>query len=135
MRVDGAFQELSGFTRSNQRDQQDAFWDKVRGGASDFDLETNERLCAVAFIKRFFPSVSREAIGRNLDPRGWPSTVTIAALPWMRAIANSADENFCLKAKAYADEAASEKGADTVKLEPNPIAEGISANGGTFSAN
>jgi CRISPR-associated protein Cmr2 len=107
----GHLQELSGFTRSNQRDQQDAFWDKVRGGASDLDLETNERLCAVAFIKRFFPSVSREAIGRNLDPRGWPSTVTIAALPWIRAIANSADENFCVKAKAYADEAASEKGA------------------------
>ena len=102
-------QELSGFIRSKQRDQQDAFWNAVRVGTSDLDLEPNERLSAVAFIKRFFPSVAEEAIGRKLDAQGWPSTVTIAALPWMRDIATR--EDFCMKAKAYADNAKSEQGA------------------------
>jgi CRISPR-associated protein Cmr2 len=101
-------QELSGFIRSKQRDQQDAFWNAVRAGTPDLDLEPNERLCAVAFIKRFFPSVAEEATGKNLDTQGWPSTVTIAALPWMRTTATR--EDFCVKAKAYAGDAASERG-------------------------
>ena len=105
----GHLQELSGYIRSKQSDEQKAFWDAVRLGAPDLDLEPNERLCAVAFIKRFFPSVAEEAIGRKLDAQGWPSTVTIAALPWMRAIATR--EDFCVNAKAYADAAASEQGA------------------------
>jgi CRISPR-associated protein Cmr2 len=102
-------QELSGYIRSKQSDEQKAFWDAVRLGAPDLDLEPNERLCAVAFIKRFFPSVADDAIGIKLDAQGWPSTVTIAALPWMRAIATR--EDFCVNAKAYADAAASEQGA------------------------
>lgn len=103
----GRLQELSGFIRSKQRRQQDAFWNTVCAGAPDLDLEPNERLCAVAFIKRFFPSVSEQAIGRKFDAQGWPSTVTIAALPWMRAIA--AREDFCVKARAYADDVGDEK--------------------------
>jgi CRISPR-associated protein Cmr2 len=105
----GHLQELSGFIRSKQHDEQEAFWNAMREGAPDLDLEPNERLCAVAFIKRFFPSVAEKAIGRNLDAQGWPSTVTIAALPWLRAIATRDDS--CVKAKAYADDAASEQGS------------------------
>jgi CRISPR-associated protein Cmr2 len=105
----GHLQELSGFIRSKQRAEQDAFWNAVREGTPDLDLEPNERLCAVAFIKRFFPSIAEETIGRKLNAQGWPSTVTIAALPWMRAIVTR--EDFCVKAKAYADAATAEQGA------------------------
>lgn len=87
----GQWQELSGFIRSKQRSEQDEFWkavqETVQSRVSDLELEDGERLCAIAFIKRFFPLVAEEAIGRKLEPHGWPSTVTMAALPWFRKIA------------------------------------------------
>lgn len=85
----GQWQELSGFIRSKQRSEQDEFWEAVqsRSRVSDLELEDGERLCAIAFIKRFFPLVSKDAIDRELKPHGWPSTVTMAALPWLRKIA------------------------------------------------
>jgi CRISPR-associated protein Cmr2 len=109
----GCFQELSGFIRSKQKEQQDAFWKVVRAGVRELDLEPNERLCAIALIKRFYPLLSeseqQEIFGRNIHAQGWPSTVSIAALPWMRAIA--AREDFCVKARAYAEETTAESAA------------------------
>ncbi len=85
----GQWQEISGYIRSQQRHEQDAFWSAVGSGISKLDLEPGERLCAIAFIKRFFPAVAEQAIGRTLDPHGWPSTVTLAAIPWLRHIAQT----------------------------------------------
>ena len=104
------WQELSGFIRSQQRQEQEKFWNGVRGGVPDLDLEEGERLCAIAFIKRFFPSVAKQAIGRNLDATGWPSTVTIAALPWMMKIAGPSP-GVQEQAAAYAERVKDEPGA------------------------
>ena len=87
----GQWQELSGYIRSQQRKLQDDFWKAIGAREDNLDLEPGERLCAIAFIKRFFPAVAEQAIGRKLDPRGWPSTVTIAALSWMRKIKDDPD--------------------------------------------
>lgn len=85
----GQWQELSGYLRAKEREKQDAFWKEVREKVEDLDLEQGERLCAIAFIKRFFPLVAKKAIGRELNAYGWPSTVTIAALPWLRKVAET----------------------------------------------
>lgn len=106
----GQWQELSGFIRSKQRKEQDVFWAGVRGGVSDLDLEEGERLCAIAFVKRFFPSVAKEAIGKEFDTKGWPSTVTIAALPWMMKIVKARPE-VQEQAAAYAERVKDEPGA------------------------
>ncbi|MEJ5237886.1 type III-B CRISPR-associated protein Cas10/Cmr2 [Limisphaera sp. VF-2] len=87
----GQWQELSGWIRATERKAQDEFWHAVRTRlhslqASVFDLEEDERLCAIAFVKRFLPLVSRQALGRDLSVEHWPSTVTIAAVPWLRKL-------------------------------------------------
>ncbi len=106
----GQWQELSGFIRSKQRKEQNDFWTAVRRGIADLDLEEGERLCAIAFIKRFFPCVAEAGIGRKLDATGWPSTVTIAALPWMMEIANARPE-LQEQAAAYAEQVKDVPGA------------------------
>lgn len=105
----GQWQELSGFIRSLERRQQDAFWNELRNSLPELDLEENERLCAISFIKRFFPSVSERAIGRKLDLKGWPSTVTIAAFTWMKKVADIPDLH--AKAANYAEQVRAEPGA------------------------
>jgi CRISPR-associated protein Cmr2 len=81
------WQELSGFIRQ-KGDRQRGFWEAVRKQPTmkKLDLESDERLCAIAFVKRFFPLVSQQTIGRELDMRSWPSTVLVAAVPWMRKV-------------------------------------------------
>ena len=71
-------QELSGYVRAHNRQRQDAFWDSIRrqrGHGAYLDLRDNERLCAIAFVKRFFPLVSREALGYKIDKQHWRSTL------------------------------------------------------------
>jgi len=111
----GQWQELSGFIRSKERAQQDSFWDAVRNrvtaaGGTRLDLEEDERLCAVAFVKRFFPLVAKQAINRDLGMANWPSTVSIAAVPWLRRIKSAATEvrELC---QAYAELVRDEPGA------------------------
>jgi CRISPR-associated protein Cmr2 len=94
----GEWQELSGFIRSRQRREQDAFWAKLRSTATaathnTLNLDTDERLCAIALVKRFFPDVAKAAIQRDLDASAWPSTADIAAAPWRRKITTAAKEN------------------------------------------
>ena len=104
------WQELSGFIRSQQRGKQDDFWQAVGSTVNNRrDLKLGERLCAVAFIKRFFPLIAKAAIGRDLDTRGWPSTVSIAALPWMLKVA--ANKELHTKAADYAKLVKDEPGA------------------------
>jgi CRISPR-associated protein Cmr2 len=107
----GQWQELSGFIRSKQHPAQDAFWQAVRAESDvrKLDLEDDERLCAIAFVKRFFPRVSKDAIGRELDMQSWPSTVSIAAVPWMRLIKDKPEVHAA--SKAYAELVGNKPGA------------------------
>lgn len=111
----GRWQELSGFIRSRQQPLQAAYWKAVQqqvksAGASELDLEDDERLCAIAFVKRFFPLVSQDAIGRDLGMDNWPSTVSIAAVPWLKKI-KTANAEVLERCKAYTELARDEPGA------------------------
>jgi CRISPR-associated protein Cmr2 len=79
----GSWQELSGFIRSREREKQDAFWRSLRGRLGQLDIGEDERLCAVAMIKRMFPLVAKNVIGTDLQGASWPSTPYIAAIPWL----------------------------------------------------
>lgn len=80
----GDLQELSGHFGRGARERQEAFWASVRQPLDGLDLEENERLCAIALIKRLFPRVSREAVGAELEGVvSWPSTAWLAARPWI----------------------------------------------------
>lgn len=109
------FQELSGHVRtgSSTRDQQLAFWEALREGGKlgPLDLREGERLSAVALVKRLYPKVAEEALGWSLDTSHWPSTVYVAALPWIR------------KAATLHTQLASRYAEVVTKLAPNAIAE------------
>ncbi|NMB13580.1 MAG: type III-B CRISPR-associated protein Cas10/Cmr2 [Firmicutes bacterium] len=89
--VMGNMQEISGFIRIKQKKQQSNFWKQVRDRArvSALDLRDNERLCAVAMVKRFFPQAAQETIGWPVA-ESFPSTVYMSAVPWM---AETLEEN------------------------------------------
>ncbi len=79
------YQELSGYIRKNNKAKQNEFWRKIReADVGELDLDEDERLCAIAFIKRFFPRIAKEAINWDLNVNNWPSTVYMAAVPWLR---------------------------------------------------
>lgn len=80
----GDWQELSGFVRARQREKQDNFWKSMREVAAGLNLADNERLCAIALIKRLYPLVAEEAIGWKLNVKSWPSTPYVAAIPWLK---------------------------------------------------
>ena len=82
-------QELSGYVRARQGRQQDEFWGRVAHGLGTLDLRADERLCAVALVKRLFPKVARDALGWPVDASQWPSTVYVGAVPWMRRVMNT----------------------------------------------
>ena len=82
-------QELSGYVRARQGRQQDEFWRRVAHGLGTLDLREDERLCAVALVKRLFPKVARAALGWPVDASQWPSTVYVGAVPWMRRVMNA----------------------------------------------
>ena len=95
-------QELSGYVRARSGDErrgQDEFWDHIRGRLGPLDLRDNERLCAVAFTKRLFPKVARDALGWDIETAHWPSTVYVGALPWIRRAMAAEPE----QARRYAD--------------------------------
>ena len=101
------FQELSGFVRSVGRGiRQDKFWNRLRkrtGGP--INLRDNERLCAIALVKRMFPLVSEMALGWKVDGAQWPSTVYMGAVPWIRETAAHAPDvagDYAAKVKAAA---------------------------------
>ncbi len=110
----GQFQELSGFIRSRELGQQNVFWEAVRkNSGSTLNLEKDERLCAIALVKRFFPEVAQTIIGYDLEAKQWPSTVSIAAWPWLKMIKEREDQKLLNTARAYA--------ALVKKLEPAAI--------------
>ena len=84
-------QELSGYVRAQDRGAQDQFWERVRDSVGSLDLRDNERLCAIALVKRLLPKpeVARQALGWDVDAARWPSTVYVGAVPWMRRVVSA----------------------------------------------
>ena len=117
-------QELSGFVRARDREQQDRFWKHIRAGISDLDLRDNERLCAVALVKRLFPRVAEKALAWEVDASNWPSTVYVGAVPWIRRVAKAAPE----LAKAYA-QAVAHVAQDNIFPMQQPSFEGLNVAG------
>jgi CRISPR-associated protein Cmr2 len=77
-------QELSGYIRSHEQQQQKHFWKALRKQTrSRLDLRPDERLCAIALIKRLYPKIAKQAIGWSIDVRNWPSTAYMAAAHWI----------------------------------------------------
>ncbi|WP_449241547.1 type III-B CRISPR-associated protein Cas10/Cmr2 [Desulfoscipio gibsoniae] len=78
----GNLQELSGYIRArkSEKEKQDAFWAALRKKV-ELELREDERLCAIAFIKRFFPLLAGRVIWGV--PLSYPSTTYIAAAHWM----------------------------------------------------
>ena len=82
-------QEMSGYVGAESRasrQQQGEFWRCVRNRLGRLDLDLNERLCAIALIKRLFPKVAEQALGWRIDTSHWPSTVYVSAVPWIRRV-------------------------------------------------
>ena len=82
-------QELSGHVRAWNRGAQDQFWKRVHDGIGSLDLRDNERLCAIALVKRLLPKVASDALGWDVDASRWPSTVYVGAVPWTRRVVSA----------------------------------------------
>lgn len=98
----GNFQELSGYIRSisrEEREKQDIFWNAV-GDLVKHNLRRNERLCAIAFLKRMFPSVSERAILGSV-PDSYPSTSSLASVHWLDQV-SAAQPDLCSRFAAKA---------------------------------
>lgn len=80
----GNWQELSGYVRARERPRQDAFWAALRRQVGGYELDENERLCAIALIKRLLPLVARDVLWEL--PQRYPSTPYVAAVPWIKAV-------------------------------------------------
>ncbi len=95
-------QELSGFVQAagrSETDGQNEFWSDLRNRVGPLNLRDNERLSAIALIKRLFPLVAESALGWTLEATHWQSTVNVAATPWVRKAATTAAQ----QAEAYAE--------------------------------
>ena len=119
--VMGEWTELSGFHPS-QRQKQREFWDKLRAHIrnndakrnTSLDFGENERLCAIAYVKRRFPHYWKEFLewrfnGKDNDNSRaekkvditdiWqikdniPSLHWIAAHPWLKGIIELSDKS------------------------------------------
>ena len=95
----GDLQELSGYLRIHENKKQKKFWKAVREQVGIYDLEENERLCAIALVKRLFPRVAAEIFYQV--PTGYPSTPYLAAVNWLGQVAENEPE----KARLYANRA------------------------------
>jgi CRISPR-associated protein Cmr2 len=87
------FQELSGHVRTHgaqSRVGQRQFWRRLRERTGELNLREDERLCAVALVKRLFPMTGAKALGWQVDADNWPSTVWIGALPWLWKVQEAA---------------------------------------------
>ncbi len=103
----GSWQELSGYIRSRERKHQDSFWAALRNRLGELDLGEDERLCAIALIKRTFPLIAKETIGTDVNAASWLSTPYIATIPWLKRVCreHSADARSYLEAvKPYRKE-------------------------------
>lgn len=121
-------QELSGHIRASGRGagRQDKFWAELRSlpGVGMLDLREDERLCAVALVKRLFPAqsdVAGAALGWPMTIGHWPSTVWIGALPWLPAVQEAAPEaadRYAGEVRRYADGAVRDLDGPVAALAP-----------------
>ncbi len=90
----GEWQELSKAKKPNP-DQQKEFWKnlKQQAGISDIELRENERLCAIAYVKRRFVHAWQNVeIDGKKEYKGWklptsvPSTSYMAAVHWLEKL-------------------------------------------------
>lgn len=99
----GDKQELSGYLRIHERVEQDKFWyefrQQERAGVF-YDLGDNERLCAIALIKRFFPYIAPKIIFEV--PINYPSTPYLASVNWIAQVVDNETE----KIRNFSDRAA-----------------------------
>ena len=109
-------QELSGHVRAQSRDAQDRFWQHVRDRVGSLNLRDNERLCAIALVKRMLPKVAPEALGWEVDASRWPSTVYVGAVPWMRRVMSAVPG----QAAAYAARAIRSAGPTGIQTMQQP---------------
>jgi CRISPR-associated protein Cmr2 len=81
-------QELSGYSRSNNRRKQDRFWRELIEYNRGLDIKEKERLSALGIIKRFYPIYAKESLGWKFpdDAVSFPSTRYLASLAWRRKI-------------------------------------------------
>jgi len=87
-------QELSGYLRIHEAKKQDEFWKAVRQQKQvgiSYDLEENERLCAIALVKRLFPHVLPDLIPCEV-PVSYPSTPYLAAVNWIGEVVREKPE-------------------------------------------
>ena len=102
-RLMGQYQEISGYHRIGERDKQQDFWRQLAPNHSTLDLRPDERLCAIALVKRFFPVVAEAnggidgampfvPGGKPVSTHFWPSTSYIAALPWLKRVAKPPED-------------------------------------------
>ncbi|MGH8497840.1 MAG: type III-B CRISPR-associated protein Cas10/Cmr2 [Methylococcales bacterium] len=54
-----AWQELSGWVRACEPGKQNKFWTEIRKKVGRLDLRPDERLCAIAFVKRMLPKLAK----------------------------------------------------------------------------
>ena len=146
--------ELSGHVRSLHKEKQDRFWDIIRAhlpsvhhgderdggrgtpqaaenpGVGTLNLRDDERLCAIAFIKRLWPKLPSDSIksvigwvpdDKTKSAGNWPSTAYMAALPWIKATFHSADAEQTARCDAY------------VAALQNALVKGADRNAGLFS--
>lgn len=87
-------EELSGYPPSTPegRSAQKEFWKKLRKKCGTNEIKENERLSAIGLIKRLFPKVSETALGWSLEVEKWPSTLHVAAGPWVKRARGAAPE-------------------------------------------
>ncbi|WP_146134513.1 Cas10/Cmr2 second palm domain-containing protein [Aphanothece minutissima] len=114
------FQELSGLVRAQgepSRRQQDSFWNRLRRDVGPLELRPDERLCAIALVKRLFPKVAEDSIGWELDVGRWPSTAGLAAVPWLQRVCQAAPP----EAEAFAEELRKAVPAKDLKASPTAI--------------
>lgn len=124
------WQEISGYVRATDGMKQEAFWRKFRKNTGGMDLRIDERLCAIALIKRMFPSVSKDAIGWDVNADTWPSTLYVAAIPWFRSvIASNRDvaNSYAEKARSFAKHIQRKGVAEQIFKKSDPFLE-IDAN-------
>ena len=142
----GDWQELSGFVRSCERRRQDAFWSALRRRAGRLDLRDDERLCAVALVKRLFPELGGQELERLIGWRigavNWPSTAYMAAVPWLAHLAGDPARRTALK--RYVQSIRGTLGSDTFARlrgeratrlpELEPLGDGADLDGNLFLA-
>lgn len=92
------WQELSGYLRMHDRDAQKRFWHEFGKSVPGMDLHSDERLCAIALIKRLFPRIFKP------DGISFPSTSYLAAVPWLADLKKDKEEKekaiaFSIKAR------------------------------------